>query len=183
MLLVVVREDDDDFLVPFNAADRLRAGDGVLPPRGKEGRFRRLPLGFKRLERWRVGDRPAAVAGADEGVVLDDLLIYVVSSRGVRVSRRRLVEVEVTVGVTVNEYRLALDADTSSSKADRLRLFNESRILGSMFSLSDPISGDAARRLRDGAELGVIATDGMCEHGDARHGQAKLTILSVLEIL
>lgn len=79
------------------------------------------------------------------------------------VSRRRFVKVDVLgvveVEVTVNEYRLALDADTSSSNVDRLRLFKESRMLGSMFSLSEPISGDAARRLSEGAELGVIATD------------------------
>lgn len=71
-----LREDDedDDFFVPLSAADRLRAGDGVAP-REKEGRCSRLLLGFKKLERWRVGDRPAAaVAGADEGVVLDGLV-------------------------------------------------------------------------------------------------------------
>lgn len=59
--------------------------------------------------------------------------------------------------VTFKEYRLALEADTSSSKAERLRFCRESSIFGSMFSLSEPISGEGARRLSDGTELGVIA--------------------------
>jgi len=74
-----------------------------------------------------------------------------VETRGL--SRRGLSEVEVTFKL----YRWELEAETSSSKADRLRLFNESRMFGSTFSPSEPASGETARRLREGAELGVIA--------------------------
>lgn len=130
----------------------LRDGDCVL--RDIDGGLKRL-WGFKRLERRRVGERPAAAAGAEAGAI--EAGLTKVSRRGVDMaglSRRGLKEVEVTFKL----YRWVLEAETSSSKADRLRLFNESRMFGSTFSLSEPISGETARRLRDGAELGVSAT-------------------------
>lgn len=64
--------------MPLSAAERLRERGCV--PTEKVGRLRRL-LDFRRLERLRVGERPAAAAGAEASVVAEGLMI--VSSRGV----------------------------------------------------------------------------------------------------
>lgn len=136
-----------DLLVPFNAAEMDKAGD--WPPRGNAGGLKRFRV-CKRPARLRVGERPAA--GADAGVLGEGLIN--VSRRGGGVSRARLVE---GTDVTFKLRRLDLDTETSSSKADRLRLLKELKMFGSMFSVSDPASGETARRLRQGAELGVIA--------------------------
>jgi hypothetical protein len=52
--------------------------------------------------------------------------------------------------------RACLEIETSSSKEDLLRLLAKSRRFGSTFSESE-FSGEAARRLREGAEEGVMA--------------------------
>jgi hypothetical protein len=79
-------------LVPVSAAERLRERGCV--PAENVGRLRRL-LDFSRLERLRVGERPAAGAGAEAGVVEEGLIV--VSSRGVEMAgvlRRRFTEME-----------------------------------------------------------------------------------------
>lgn len=119
------------------------------------GGLKRL-RGLRRLlGRRRVGERPA---GAEAGVGLMN-----VSRRGDGImegvlTRGPTLMLDDVTGVTCRLYRLDLEMETSSSKADRLRLCSDSRMLGSTFSLSEPPSGETARRLRDvGAEFGVIA--------------------------
>jgi hypothetical protein len=94
-----------------------------------------------------VGDRPAA-GGAEIGVV--DLKV---SIRGVETVWKG---VGCVVEMVLRLKRDGLDADTSSSKADRFRFPTRSRRFGSTFSESE-FSGEAARRFKDGAEDGVIA--------------------------
>lgn len=130
--------------------------------------------GLKRLrDRWpdrlRVGERPAA--GAEAGVVVEGLMN--VSRRGVDttdVLRRGLLEGRV---FTFKLYRLDFETETSSLKADLLRLWKASKTLGSTFSLSEPPSGETARRLRDGAELGVIARS--CQSSNSTKKRGKLS--------
>ena len=55
--------------------------------------------------------------------------------------------------------REGLESETSSSKADLFLLPTMSSKVGSTFSESE-FSGEAARRLSEGAEEGVIAGDG-----------------------
>jgi len=83
----------------------------------------------------------------------------VVLSRGVArvVSKRGF-----AVGKVSRLYREGFEYDTSSSNADRLRLLKESSRFGSTFSESE-ISGEGARRFREGAELGVMASTSQCE--------------------
>lgn len=100
-----------------------------------------------------MGERPAA-GGADKGVE-DDLVRL--STRGVNVAiETEGLKVFVVDGTTLVVRRGCLHTDTSLSKAARLRLMAESIKLGSMFSESDN-SGEGARLLRLGAELGVRA--------------------------
>ena len=54
--------------------------------------------------------------------------------------------------------RDCLDADTSSSKAARFLFSKESSRFGSTFSESE-FSGEAARRFKEGADDGVMATN------------------------
>lgn len=58
--------------------------------------------------------------------------------------------------IVVKLNREGLEFETSSSKAERFLFPMESIRLGSTFSESE-LSGEAARRLREGAEDGVIA--------------------------
>ena len=141
-----------DFFVPFNAADKDKDGDCA---EANEGGMKRLRCSDRLELRLLVGERPAA--GADAGV--DDLTK--VLRRGVeRAAVLRRGFVGGLVKATSKEYRGDLAIDTSSWKADLLRLCKQSRIFGSTFSPSEPpsISGEGARRFNGvGAELVMIA--------------------------
>jgi hypothetical protein len=148
------REEGRAFLVPLRAAEMDREGEDSEE---KGGGLKRLE-GRRRPElRLRVGERPAAGA---EAIVVDDLMK--VSRRGVETTgrvERDLIEGRA-VAVTFKVYCCDLAIDTSSSKADRLRLFKESSRLGSTFSPSEfpSKSGEGALRFNEaGAELGVMA--------------------------
>jgi hypothetical protein len=95
-----------------------------------------------------VGERPAA-AGADTGVV-----DWKASIRGVVTAWESL---GFVVGMVLRLKRDGLEADTSSSKADRFLFPTRSIRFGSTFSESE-CSGEAARRFKVGVDDGVIAS-------------------------
>jgi hypothetical protein len=137
-----------DFLlakVPLRAAESDR--DGVFVPR--DGGMNLLRDCVPPI-RFCGGERPAA-AGADTGVAgLMKIPVRGVDTTGG--SRRRVDADEIVARL----YLDGLQTDTSSSKPERFRLLMESKMVGSTFSESES-SGEGARRLREGAELGVIA--------------------------
>ena len=79
-----------------------------------------------------------------------------VSIRGVDMVQEGL---GLVADIVLRLKRAALDAETSFSKEARFRFPKESKRFGSTFSESE-FSGETARRFRDGAEDGVIATRG-----------------------
>lgn len=126
---------------------------GEVKPRIIGGANRRrvtgLPIG-------RVGDRPAA-AGAETGVARDTFTAALVCGVTVVTALGRDRYGFVFAGVAQPLLHVDFARDISSSMHPRLRLIDDSKTLGSMFSESDS-SGDGARlfRLRVGFDTMAV---------------------------